>query len=103
MLNNDHFQNDLAALNELNDFDATITTLPIQRHDAYAKALAAVKEQVHLAWIETLPHDLRRIKDGACMIAVDREREPDKPGTVRKPGIRRLSGVKHTKRRWSGK
>lgn len=102
MLNNDHFQPDLKELETLNEFDAAITTLPILSHDAYAKALQAVKQQVHVAWIETLPHDMRRIKDGDCIIALDREREADKPGTVRKPGIRLTHRVARSKR-WSGR
>lgn len=103
MLNNDHFQPDLKELNELNDFDPAITkALLIPSHGAYAKALAAVKEQVHMAWVESLPHDLRRIEVDGCTIALDREREADKPGTVRKPGIRRTVAVTRSKR-WSGR
>ena len=102
-LNNDHFQPDLQTLNELNDFDANITALPIHSHHAYAKALDAVKQEVHLAWLSTLPHDLRRIKDGATIIALDQERQADKPGTVRRPGIRRLTTKNHRKPRWASR
>ena len=87
----------------LQDFDATITTPAIQRHDVYTKALGAVREYETLSYFESLPHGPHRIKHGGCVIALDRERQPDRPGTVRKPGIRRLSGVNHTKRRWGGK
>ena len=85
-------------------FDPDIT-VHVPRHDAarYTKALDAVKEQIHLAWIESLPHEARRIVVGGCMIALDREREPDKPGTVRKPGIRRVQTTTVRKKRWSGR
>lgn len=99
-LNNDHFQPDLETLNTLNDFDETVSAPTIHSHDAYTKALNAVREQVELARLESLRDGPRRIQHGGCMIALDRERQPDKPGTVRKPGIRRQNGISHTKKRW---
>jgi hypothetical protein len=103
-LNNDHFQPDLEEFNTLNDFDDNITLLiPSHSAAAYTKALQAVRDQVHIAWIESLPHDARRIVLDGTTIALDREREPDKPGTVRKPGIRRVQTTTVRKKRWGGR
>lgn len=100
-LNNDHFQPDLETLETLNDFDETVSAPTIHSHDAYTKALNAVREQVELARLESLRDGPRRIQHGGCMIALDRERQPDKPGTVRKPGIRRQRQGTLTKKRWA--
>lgn len=101
MLNNDHFQNDLDCFQKLQDFDAEITPPIIQRHDVYTKALRAVREHEALTHFENMEDAPRRIKHGGCVIALDRERQPDRPGTVRKPGIRRQRQGSFTKRRWS--
>lgn len=97
MLNNDHFQRDAAEIDTLNDFDDSLTQAPV-RHDLYSKALASVRECDTIAFIQ---HQLREADTCTVRIAgtifARGDGQPDKPGTVRKPGTRRQC---HRKTHW---
>lgn len=83
-------------------FDPTLTIARPQ-HDLYSKALSAIKEHqtclaVQAAFedcdaAEIMLHGVRYVRraDG----------QPDKPGTVRAPGVRRQFGS-NRKQRWAG-
>lgn len=99
-LNNEHFQPDLEAWETLNDFDETITqTIP--SHDAYVKAKQALTSYIDLDLLKELAQGARRITHDGCVIALDHAPQPDKPGTVRRPGTSRQTHIHHRKARWS--
>lgn len=99
-LNNEHFTHDLDAWQKLNEFDEEITVAVIPSHHAYVAAKKAVNEFMALDTIKELAAGARRITHDGCVIALDREPQPDKPGTVRRPGTRRQTHIKHTKARF---
>lgn len=91
-LNNDHFTHDADELQQLNDFDDTLSQAR-PRHDLYSKAHVAVRE------IETLQHIQKQLHEACHVVYAGRvfaraDGSPDRPGTVRKPGVRRVPTVK---------
>lgn len=98
MLNNDHFQRDATELDNLNDFDDTLTQAAPQRHDLFSKAQVAVREVSTMQHIQKLLHesDTCTIRIAGSIFARG-DGQPDKPGTVRKVGTRRQC---HRKQHW---
>lgn len=99
-----HLQNERNAEleREAKAFNATISQARPQ-HDLYSKALAALKDHETCNIVqerfdtsdaaEIMLHGVRYVRraDG----------QPDKPGTVRSPGVRRQFGS-NRKQRWAG-
>ena len=89
-LNNDHFQNDLNDLEALNDFDDTLTQPKPLRHDLYCKAHDAVTATRTMQHIEAQLRGCGKTKiNHAGSIFARGDCAPDRPGTVRNPGVRR--------------
>ena len=102
MLNNDHFQPDLA-----NDFDESIT-LPAASHAAFTRAARALRPEQDglLSHVTNAPRiAMLSMAQGLstntdCRIGCGK---PDKPGTVRAPGSRFVPKMGATPKRWSGR
>lgn len=95
-----HLQNERQKeLASLNDFDPTLTQARPQ-HDAFSKAQRALKQHLELCQLEAM------VQAGTIMLEAGRplvchgDGLPDKPGTVRKPGVRRQFGS-NRKQRWA--
>lgn len=86
---------------EAKAFNATLTQVRPQ-HDLYSKALLALREHETCKFIE---NQLESSEAGSIMLHgahyVKRgDGLPDKPGTVRRPGVRRQFGS-NRKQRWA--
>jgi len=82
---------------ESREFDPTITMPKPPRHDLYSAALAAVRETENLIW-EQQQIDAGRVIYHAGTIMARGDCEPDRPGTIRRPGTRRIG---HKKQKWA--
>lgn len=86
---------------ELAAFDATLT-LARPQHDFYSKALKALREHEACKLIQEAfeKSDADEIMLHGARYVRRADGQPDKPGTVRRPGVRRQFGS-NRKQRWA--
>lgn len=76
-------------------------TLPATQHDTFSKAQRAMQQHLATCDFESRVHDAGTIMLHGAKYVARGDGCPDKPGTVRAPGIRRQFGSGR-KQRWSG-
>ncbi len=90
-------EDDGAAFDTLRQFDPEMKLPQPPRHDLYTAALKGEREARAMIFLQQQLHDGCAVYDGGRIIARG-DTAPDKPGTVRSPGTRRVS---HRKARWA--